>query len=164
MKTSALIITVFICFFSAAINAQETIWFDTNWQETTKENHEYYRPTPKKIKNGFWLVDYHKNGKVQMEGFSTKKTPNQEVFDGLVMYYHANGNIFHKANYVNGKLDGIRKVFYKTGELKEQGKYTDGQRNGVWKTFYKNGKIETKGKYRNNEKVGVWKTFYKNVY
>lgn len=164
MKKSTLIIVILISFITFSAVAQNTIWFDKNWQETTEGNHEYYRPNPKKIKDGFWIVDYYKNGQIQMEGYSTINKPDEEIFDGLVIYYHANGKPFHKANYKNGKLDGIRKVFYESGELKEQGKYADGKREGVWKTFYKNGKIETKGKYRNNEKVGVWKTFYKNVY
>ena len=164
MRTSISLIVMLIGFLSTTVTAQNTTWLDENWQETSKENYQYYRPAPKEIKKGFWIVDYYKNGQVQMEGYSTSKELNKEMFDGLVMYYHANGKLFHKANYINGKLDGDRKVFYETGELKEQGKYTNGQRDGIWKTFYKNGKIETKGKYRNNEKVGVWKTFYKNVY
>lgn len=164
MRTLTLLIVMFIGFLSTTLTAQNTIYLDDNWQKTSKENHEYYRPAPKAINNGFWIVDYYKDGQVQMEGYSKNKELNNEVFEGLIMYYHPNGKLFHKANYINGKLDGDRKVFYETGELKEQGEYTNGQRDGIWKTFYKNGKIETKGKYRDNEKVGVWKTFYKNVY
>ncbi|WP_086031138.1 toxin-antitoxin system YwqK family antitoxin [Tenacibaculum holothuriorum] len=164
MKTSTLILLMFVGFLTYNVTAQETIWFDANWKETNKENAEYYRPTPKKQDNGFWIIDYYKNGNVQMEGFSKTNVPHEEKFDGLVLYYHKNGKPFHKANYKNGVLDGVRKVFYESGDLKEQGKYKEGKRDGIWKTFYKNGKIETKGKYRNGEKVGVWKTFYKNVY
>ena len=95
MKTSTLIIAMFIGFLTSSVNAQETIWFDKNWQETSKENHEYYRPAPKKIKDGFWIVDYYKNGQIQMEGYSTNKNPNEEeIFDGLVLYYHPNGKTF----------------------------------------------------------------------
>lgn len=162
MKTSAFLITLFVGFLTVSVTAQQTIWLDKNWQETTKESHEFYRPTPQKKDNGFWIVDYYKNGQVQMEGFSSVSTLNEEVFNGLVTYYHINGKLFHKANYKNGKLDGIRKVFYETGNLKEVGKYVNGKRNGVWKTYYENGKIKSKGKYHNNEKSGVWKTFYKN--
>ena len=165
MKISTLLIAFFTVFLTSSVSAQDsTIWFDQNWQPTTKENYQFYRPAPKKVKNGFWIVDYYKNGQIQMEGFSTVNKPNEEEFDGLVLYYHENGKPFHKANYKNGKLHGIRKVYYETGELKEEGKYVEGKREGIWKTFYKNGKIETKGKYSDNEKVGVWKTFYKNVY
>ncbi len=51
------------------------------------------------MNNGFWIVDYYKNGQIQMEGFSTVNIPNEEIFDGLVLYYHANGKPFHRANY-----------------------------------------------------------------
>ncbi|CAM1347241.1 MULTISPECIES: toxin-antitoxin system YwqK family antitoxin [Tenacibaculum] len=164
MKTSTLLIVVFVGFFTLSLTAQETVWFDANWQKTTKDKGEYYRPSPKKIKNGYWIIDYFENGQVQMEGFSTTKESGEEHFDGLVTYFHSNGKTWHKANYVNGKLHGVRKVFYKTGELKEQGKYKEGKREGIWKVYYKNGKIKEKGKYKNNKKAGVWKTFYKNVY
>jgi antitoxin component YwqK of YwqJK toxin-antitoxin module len=163
-KATYIIMFFFIGCYAQSLFGQKTIWFDKNWQQTSKENSVYYRPEPKKVKSGFWIVDYYKNGQVQMEGFSTVNSPNNESFDGLVTYYHQNGKPFHKANYKNGKLEGVRKVFYETGELKEQGRYKDGKRQGIWKTFYKNGKIKNKGKYKDNEKVGIWKTFYKNEY
>ncbi|CAM1373483.1 conserved exported hypothetical protein [Tenacibaculum litopenaei] len=164
MRTSTWILVLFVGLMTTSLTAQETTWFDANWQVTTKDNAKYYRPSPKKIKDGYWIVDYYQNGKVQMEGFSSVNTPGEENFEGLVTYYFENGTPSHEANYKDGKLHGIRKVYYESGELKEQGKYKNGKREGIWKTFYKNGKIKEKGKYKNNEKVGVWKTFYKNVY
>ncbi|CAA0172843.1 conserved exported hypothetical protein [Tenacibaculum maritimum] len=164
MKNSKTLIRIILFFLAITVNAQETIWFDANWNATTKDKAVFYRPAPQKKGNGFWIVDYYINGTVQMEGFSTVSTPNEEKFDGLILYYHPNGKTFHKANYQNGELEGKRDVYYETGELKETGKYTNGKRDGVWKTYYKNGKIKKKGKYRNGEKIGVWKTFYKNVY
>lgn len=165
MKKVTQLLTIFLVgFIFLSSYGQKTVWFDKNWQETSEGNSAYYRPQPKKVKSGYWIVDYYKNGQVQMEGFSTINKPNKENFDGLVTYYHQNGKPFHKANYKNGKLDGVRKVFYESGELKEQGRYKNGKRLGIWKTFYKNGKIKTKGKYKDNERVGIWKTFYKNEY
>ncbi|MFD0993428.1 toxin-antitoxin system YwqK family antitoxin [Tenacibaculum geojense] len=164
MKTSTLLLAMFVSFFATSITAQSTIWFDANWQITSKDKGMYYRPEPKKVDNGYWIVDYYKNGQIQMEGLSSNKTPLEEEFEGLVSYYHSNGKPYHKANYKEGELHGLRRVYYDTGELKEEGTYNYGKRDGVWKTYYKNGKINSKGKYRNGEKVGVWKTFYKNVY
>ena len=165
MKTSTLLLAaMFVGLLATPIVALDTVWFDANWQETTKDKAEYYRPAPKKIKDGFWIVDYFENGQVQMEGFSAVNTPGEEKFDGLVVYYHQNGKPSHKATYKDGQLHGSRKVFYETGELKEEGKYKNGKREGMWKIFLKNGKIKEKGKYKNNEKVGVWKTFHKNAY
>ncbi len=163
MKIATTFIVVFVGLLSYTANAQETIWFDANWQETSEDKAKYYRPVPKKTKEGFWIIDYYDNGQIQMEGYSTVNKPGEEEFDGLVVYYHPNGNFFHKANYKNGKLHGVRMVYYETGNLKEQGSYVEGKRQGNWKIFYENGKIKEKGKYENSEKVGVWKTFYKNL-
>lgn len=160
---TSILLTLTVLFSLATASAQ-TVWFDKNWKETTKDNGVYYRPEPKKMKNGYWIVDYYKNGQIQMEGLSLVNKANEEKFDGLVVYYYENGKPFHKANYKEGLLNGVRKIFYKTGELKEIGRYKKGKRQGVWKTYYKNGKIKTRGKYKDNEKVGVWKTFYKNEY
>jgi len=164
MKTSTLLITIVVGFLTSSLTAQETVWFDSNWKVSTKEKAIYYRPTPKKMNNGFWIVDYYISGKKQMEGFSISAEPNQEKYQGIVYYFYENGNDFQIVNYVEGKPDGKFSEFYESGELQRTGKYSDGLREGVWKTFYKNGKIETKGKYRKGEKVGIWKTFYKNVY
>jgi hypothetical protein len=188
MKTSTLLIAIVVGFLTSSLSAQETIWFDSNWNETTKESAFYYRPSPAMMNKGFWIVDYFMSGAKQMEGFSSTKEPNKELFNGLITYYFETGKTFQKVNYKKGKLHGDRKIFYETGELesertyekglskgvfseyyksgelKQTGKYDSGKQDGVWKTFYKNGKIKEKGKYRDGEKVGVWKTFYKNVY
>ena len=162
MKTSVLITLVF-GFLTTSLCAQEKIWLDSNWNVSTKENASYYRPVPQKKDNGFWIVDYYKSGKKQMEGFSFNTKLNEEKFEGLVIYYHENEAVFQKVFYEKGKPVGKFSEFYDTGEVKRMGKYEEGKRKGVWKEFYKNGKIEKKGKYKNGEKVGVWKTFYKNV-
>jgi len=140
MKKHTFTILIFILFLATTTSAQQTIWFDAEGKTTTKQNGIYYRPTPKKVKNGYWISNYYKSGKIQMEGFSEVKTPSKE------------------------KYRGIRKIYFETGELKHEEFYLNGKPEGIWKTYYKNGKIKTKGKYRNGEKVGVWKTFYKNVF
>ena len=47
---------------SIIIKAQDTIYFDKNWEVTTKDNHSFYRPLPlKKLGNLFLLRDFYKN-------------------------------------------------------------------------------------------------------
>jgi len=133
-------ITVIMVFLSTTIFAQKTIWFTDNGSITTKEDGIYYRPAPKKVKNGYWITEYYKKGAVRTEAYSETNIPFKE------------------------KYRGIRKIYFETGELQQEEFYENGKPEGIWKTYYKNGKIKTKGKYRNGEKVGVWKTFYKNVY
>lgn len=164
MKTSTFLITMFVGFFITSVTAQETIWLDANWQKTTQDKATFYRPAPQKKDNGYWIVDYYKDGTKQMEGFSKSHIYDDEKFEGLVKYYFPTGKLSHELNFSDGKLDGDRKEYYESGELKEHAKYVEGKRDGPFKAYYKNGKIQTRGKYRDGEKVGVWKTFYKNVY
>lgn len=188
MKTSTLIIALVVGFLTTSVSAQETIWFDANWQPTEKEKAIYYRPAPQKQKNGFLIVDFFMNGKKQMEGFSLVLEVNKELFDGLVKYYFETGTLYQEVNYKSGKIEGVRKIYfesgklknvrdyendkmegkyaeyYETGELLTVGDYLNNLKNGVWKTYYKNGKMKERGKYEEGEKIGIWKTFYKNVY
>lgn len=162
MKTATLLIVFVVGFLTSSLTAQETIWFDSNWSLTSEEKAAYYRPAPKKMDKGYWIVDYYVSGKKQMEGLSTVNEPNKEVFVGAVNYFHENGVKFQLVYYINGKPVGKFSEFYDTGELERTGKYADGKREGTWKAFSKNGKIKERGKYKNGEKVGIWKTFYKN--
>ena len=192
MKTPTLFSVIIAVLLSASVSAQETIhetvWFDSNWNPSSKEKATYYRPSPKPKKGGFWIVDYYMNGTKQMEGFSANMIVNNEEFDGLVVYFFEDGVVYQEVNYVDGKIQGSRKIyfesgalkmernyegdkkegrfaeFYETGELLAEGNYEDNLREGVWKTYYKSGKIKERGKYEKGEKIGVWKNFYKNVY
>jgi antitoxin component YwqK of YwqJK toxin-antitoxin module len=163
MKTSTLLIVIVVGFLTSTLTAQDTVWFDSNWNLTSNENATYYRPVPKKIDAGYWIVDYYISGKKQMEGFSTTNEANKETYVGLVTYYHENGQKFQMVNYINGKPVGKFSEFYDSGELKRSGKYDNGLREGSWKVYHKNGKIQEKGKYSSGEKIGIWKTFHKNI-
>lgn len=188
MKRSALLIALVVGFLSSSVSAQETIWFDANWNLTVKETATYYRPAPKKKDKGFWIVDYHMNGKKQMEGFSSILEANKEKFEGQIKYYFPTGILYQEVGYLKGKIEGIRKIYFESGKLKEVRDYEDDKmegryleyyetgellstgdyevnlKEGVWKTYYKNGKMKERGKYEAGEKIGIWKTFYKNVY
>ena len=164
MKTTTILITIVIGFLTTSMFAQETIWFDSNWKVSVKEKATYYRPIPKQIDKGYWIVDYYISGKKQMEGFSIVLEPDQEMFEGKVTFFYENGAVFQSVNYFEGKPSGNFSEFYDTGETQRVGKYSKGLRDGIWKIYNKNGKIQSRGKYKNGEKAGIWKTFYKNVY
>jgi hypothetical protein len=163
MKTSTLLIVIVIGFLTSSINAQETVWFDSNWSLTEKEKAVYYRPAPKKTDKGFLIVDYYISGKRQMEGLSTTDQPNEEMFAGVVNFYHENGTKFQEVYYLNGQPEGKFSEFHDSGELMRTGKYENGLRQGNWKVYYKTGKMNEKGRYKDGEKVGIWKVFYKNI-
>ena len=103
MKTSTFLIAMIVGFLTFSVSAQENLYFDANWNPSTKEKAAYYRPKPKVKKNGFWIVDYFINGEKQMEGFSLNDVPNEEKFHGLVKYYFENGQLFQEINFKKGK-------------------------------------------------------------
>ncbi len=153
------IFTVLFIFFSSVAFSQTT-WYDSNWNKTNKENGVYYRTDNKKVKNGYLVKDYYKNGRIKREGVVTNLNKND--FDGIVTEYFTNGKIAKRYTYKNGVIHGICKDYFTSGELKERCRYRNGKRDGTFKEYYKSGKIKIKGKYRKNQKVGVWKIYYKN--
>lgn len=187
MKTLTILFTLVVGFLTTTVSAQEAMWFDANWNSTTKEKATYFRPNPKVQNNGFWIVDYYMNGKIQMEGFSLNNNPNNEKFHGLVKYYFEDGVLYQEINFIEGQIDGVRKVYFESGKLKTVTDYRSGKKEGKyyeyyesgelfsrgnfennlkegnWKTFYKNGKIKERGNYVKDEKAGTWKVFYKNL-
>jgi len=157
-------ITFLFLFLTNFAYSQQKIWLDQNGNQTSREKASYYRGYPKKVKKGYWITTYYKNGKKYKEGFSTEKNVGLEFYHGIVKFYYENGNLLKKVGYKNNVLHGIQREYFESGELKTLFKFKNGKEDGVWKSFHKSGKIKTKGKYKDGEKVGVWKTFYKNVY
>ena len=162
MKTSTLLFMLVVGFLTASVSAQKEMWFDANWNSTSKEKATYYRPKPKVQNNGFWIVDYYMNGKIQMEGFSLNDNPNDEKFHGLVKYYFEDGTLYQEINYDEGKIDGIRKIYFESGKIKTTTVYVDGKKEGKYNEYYETGELFSKGNFENNLKEGNWKTFYKS--
>ncbi len=87
-----------------SFNACKTVYFNSDWEETTKDKQVYYRPNPKQI-DGLWLIkDYYKNGVLQFEG-STKDI-ELELWEGDLTWYKPNGKIEDKVRYKNGIVIG----------------------------------------------------------
>ena len=146
---------------SLSLSAQkDTIWFDSNWKKTSKNNASYYRCHCVEKANGYWLTDYYISGAVQMEGLSLEQ--NAEVFQGTVKWYFENGKVFQIVNYKNGILFGTRKAFFENGNLKSETTYKNGKKDGVWKEYFEKGKLMESGTYEKGEKEGLWKIYYTN--
>jgi len=138
----------------------DTIWFNSNWKETSKKDASFYRLKPTKRRDAYYVVDYFMNGSKQMEGLS--KYPGKEMYLGLITWYYENGNIFQIAHYENGIQNGNRKVYYENSKLKTDSNYLKGRLDGKWKAYYENGNIEETGSYENGQKENHWKTYYIN--
>jgi antitoxin component YwqK of YwqJK toxin-antitoxin module len=161
---------------------KDTIWYDANWNASTKNQASYFRPEPAKKDKGYWWVDYYMSGAKQMEALSLHE--NDEFFDGLVTWYYENGNVMQTVNYkdnvliderkdyhesgtlknqysyTNGLIEGDWVGYYENSKLSESGKYLSGQRNGLWKEYHKNGKLKGEGNYTDGKKTGIWKMYF----
>lgn len=129
-----------ILFIISMIHGQEIIYFDKDWQKTTKENQVYYRRMPlKKVGELLFLVDYYRNGKLQFQGYiypndehkyvgdaywydengfdnGTKQNINESSEKELT-YFNQDGSIWQKIEYgENGKKSKIT-VYSKGNEL-----------------------------------------------
>lgn len=161
MKNSIHFTLAFLFIFTLSAYAQkDTIWFDTNWKKTTKNNANFYRAQIVKKGDKFWVVDYYISGSKQMEGFSMKE--DAEVYDGIVKWYHENGKTFQVVTYKEGELNGKRQVYYENGNIKNETTYLQGKMDGKWKELYENGMLKESGSYEKGQKEGTWKTFYTN--
>lgn len=129
-----------LLFFATIIQAQDVIYYDKDWQTTTKENHVYYRKMPlKKVGELLYLVDYYKNGTMQFQGYIY---PNDEhnyvgdaywydengLDDGIkqsinkssekeLMYFNQDGSIWQKINYDEDGEKSKITVYHKGKEL-----------------------------------------------
>lgn len=58
-----------------------------------------------------------------------------EMRDGDWISYYKNGNVWAKAQYVNGKEQGLKTIYYENGNIYYVGTMISGKRVGKWK-FY----------------------------
>ena len=159
-KLLPLSFSIFYLFSFPCFAQNDTIWFNSNWKETSKKDAPFFRLKPTKKGDAYYVVDYFMNGSKQMEGLS--KYPGKDMFIGPITWYYENGKIFQIAYYENGIQNGNRKVYYENGKLKTDSNYLKGRLDGKWKTFYENGNIEETGSYVNGQKEGHWETYYIN--
>lgn len=161
MKKYILSSLILLFYFSASLYAQnDTLWYDSNWNKTKKNNASFYRSEVVKKGNSYWFVDYYISGSKQMEGLSSD--PDKEVYQGVIKWYHENGKVFQNVNYNNGILNGKRQVYFENGNLKSEETYKDGKKEGKWKSWYEDGNIKETGFFENGQKEGLWKTYYTN--
>ncbi|WP_108869091.1 hypothetical protein [Aquimarina aquimarini] len=140
IHTLILLIGSFVIFqnsFSQAIQNKDTLYFDSSWKPTIRSKHQFYRLLPlKTTKNLSLIIDYYKNGNMQMQGYAYTDSLTKLVgdvywydengFDSSyeqnfnstnepLEYYHNNGSIWKTITYKNGVKEGVVKLFNNKG-------------------------------------------------
>ena len=95
---------------------QDTLYFDEDWQETTKDKHAYYRPLPLKKEGELLLLrDYYKGGQLQMQGYI--RTDNPEIHVGDTYWYDEKGFDSSLSQYKNESSVKELNYYYPDGSL-----------------------------------------------
>lgn len=179
MKRKLLLVFLFVLpniFFAQSSN-DKTIYLDSVWNETSKENHKYYRIIKDYYldKDEYRFEDYYSSGKIQMEGNSSTKDNLLRIGD--FVYYYENGNKKTTCTYLKGRPFGNKTEWYENGKKKSEGEYIqieDGYVSDFKILQYWNSKnvqtvtdgtgdyeeteekIKGSGKVKNGLKDGVW--------
>lgn len=81
------------------------------------------------------------------------KNKNEINLNGLIKFYHKNGQLETEINYINGKAEGTYKIYYTDGSLEEEGTYKNDQLDGEIRQFDNSGKIVSIVNYKNGELI-----------
>ena len=78
------------------------------------------------------FIDSTSKGIVQYKGVP---------FNGNLTLTYANGQLWSKGTYKDGKEDGAFEIYYENGQLERKANYKDGKLNGDWKYYNEDGTI-----------------------
>lgn len=156
----------------------KTIYFDSFWKESTKENCKFYRVIKDYNieKDSYKIYDYYKSGVLQMEG--TSKTKDGNSREGEYTFYYENGKKRMVENYVKSKVVGKFFEWRENGNKKLVGEYFESEKglnsdlkmyeywnsknehtikkgNGVFEED--NDQATVTGKIKDGYKDGLWK-------
>ncbi len=151
-----LLTAILIILSALQATAQDTTYFNSKWELCDKSESEYYRIQTKNGKMWTRTDFWSGNGQIQMQGKLSSLDP--EVKEGYYEWYHKNGHIKHKGNYLDGKEVGEHLWYYENGKLEAKENWLDGIMNGGFEEYYSNGYLSTQSGFVNGLQNG--KTIY----
>lgn len=160
--------TISIFLFTISSAQKDSLWFDKNWKETTKENAHFYRIPIQKEGKLYRVKDFYINGTLQMSGLSKYKDSISLL---QAIWYNEAGYPLNEINYEDAALrngtrvyytqnedlttTAIEELVYKEGDLAKLMRF-DGDRRGIrYETYYKNNSSYKEVYYdKNGKKIG----------
>jgi antitoxin component YwqK of YwqJK toxin-antitoxin module len=61
---------------------------------------------------------------------------DKQQYHGYWEWYHSNGNISWKGNFINGKEDGYWEDYWANGNLDYKGNFINGRPIGYWEWYH----------------------------
>lgn len=93
----------------------DTIYMDSTWKKSSKENAMYYRIINQLENKSYEVKDHWITGELQMTGTLSELYP--ETNEGLFVYYHKNGKLRQKINYKNNDITGAIEIYDEFGRF-----------------------------------------------
>ena len=87
---------------------------------------------------------------------------SDEPLTGIAVWFHENGELRWKQNFLDGKQEGLGEWRYDNGQLRWTQNWKDGEQNGLWEMFRRNGQLRMTENYKNGLRDGLWEMFQEN--
>lgn len=136
------------CLFLQMLFSQKSdpIYYDKDWEVTTKANASYYRLMPlKQIGELVLLQDFYINGTQQFEGYTLKA--NENAYIGDIIWYDENGNDDNARQYRNDTKNLTLLYYHSNGKIRKKVQYKDGVKDGEIIIYAVDGSVLMKGVY-----------------
>lgn len=151
MKT-ILLFSFFLSALSTSALAQDTVYYNRLWKETTADQAAYFRIRVRSAQ-GWDVTDHWLSGKTQMSGAYSDDSCH--VKTGEFVYFDTTGIANHRITYANGKQNGPETYYYPDGHPRMTGNNKDDDANGEWLGYYPSGKLSGKAQYKKGKQVSA---------
>lgn len=136
------------CLFLQMLFAQksDSIYYNKDWEVTTKANASFYRLMPlKQIGELVLLQDFYINGTQQFEGYTLKA--NENAYVGDIIWYDENGNDENFKQYRNDTKNLTLLYYHTNGKVRKKVQYKNGVKDGETIIYATDGTVLMKGIY-----------------
>lgn len=124
----------------------DPIYYDKDWEVTTKANASFYRLMPlKQIGELALLQDFYINGTQQFEGYTLKA--NENAYVGDIIWYDENGNDENFKQYRNDTKNLTLLYYHSNGKVRKKVQYKNGVKDGETIIYETDGTVLVKGIY-----------------
>lgn len=124
----------------------DPIYYDKDWEVTTKANASFYRLVPmKQIGELVLLQDFYINGTQQFEGYTLKA--NENAYVGDIVWYDENGNDENFKQYRNDTKNLTLLYYHSNGKIRKKVQYKNGVKDGETIVYGVDGSVLMKGIY-----------------
>lgn len=149
MKKYGLLFCVLYISVHFSAQTKKTVYYDTNWKETSKSKAVYYRPYPlPKYGNLELLRDYYVKGNVlQMQGYFADGDEKNKV--GEVFWFDPDEEDRSGASYINKTKQKKLTYYFDDGKIWKTIEYGDSLKSGKTIEYKPDGSILGEAIYKN---------------